>query len=77
MLRRLCRVDAEHLTPRRDQSLHPQAPVGLDPDRHHRRRIVAIQVIGDQLMQARDPGDSLAQASPGQDPAVVVLHLDA
>ena len=46
------RVDRVQLIARRDQRLHPQTAIGLDPD-HHLVRIVSV--IGDELMEPRIP----------------------
>jgi hypothetical protein len=71
---RLARVDREHPVARRDQGLHPQAAVGLDPDQH----LVGLQVLAvhsDQGVQPRHPGHALVDPGSGQAATVMVLDL--
>ena len=64
------RVDREHLISGRGQRIHPQAAVGFDAD-HHLGGVVGM--LGDQLVQPRDPGQALGQ-SPRRQPVAGVVH---
>jgi hypothetical protein len=62
------RVHPEHLAPRSNQSQHPRAALGLDPDLHPVGSVTLRQVCplswharGDQRVQLRDPGQSFWQ----------------
>ena len=72
----LPRIDRVDGIARRTQRRHPQAPVGLDADRHLTRLGVRAGELADQRVQPGDPGDPFRQPRPGQHPARLVLHLD-
>lgn len=67
-------VDRMHLVAGREQRLHPPPSVGLDPD-HHRGRLLLAEVIGDQRVQRGHPGHPFGQPPAGQPPTRFVLHF--
>ena len=81
--RRGQRVDREHPVTGRPQRRHPRAAVGLDPDHHPARDLLAGQVgpirrgvLRDQRMESGDALQSLRQAGLRQPPARLVLQLE-
>ena len=72
----LARVDRVDGITGRAQRRHPQAPVGLDADRHLTGLSVRAGKLADQGVQPGDPGDPLRQPRPCQHPALLILHLD-
>ena len=74
--RHLQRVDRKHHIAGRQQRLHPRPTVGLDPHQHLIRLSRRIQMLRDQLVQRRDPGQALRQPASGQHPARLVFDLD-
>ena len=72
----LQRVDRKHHIAGRQQRLHPRPTLGLNPDQHLIRLGCRIQMLRDQLMQGRDPGQPLRQPPAGQHPARLVFDLD-
>jgi len=76
VLRRLQRVDREHLIPGRGQRRHPRPPVGLDPDQHPRLIGIGItELPSDHGVQPGHPHHPLGQTGPGQPPPRVVHQL--
>jgi hypothetical protein len=51
-------------------------PLGLHPDQHLVRLARRVQVLRDQLVEPRDPGQTLRQPLAGQHPPRVVFDLD-
>jgi len=75
---RLQRVDPEHHIPGRDQRLHPQAPVGLDPDPHLLSLSLSVvaELLADHRVQPGHPRRALRQPGPGQHPPRLIHQLD-
>jgi hypothetical protein len=74
--RHLQRVDRKHHIACRQQRLHPGPTVGLNSNQHLIQFTRRIQMLRDQLVQRRNPGQALRYSASGQHPARFVFDLD-
>jgi len=72
------RVHRVHPIAAGGQGLDEQAPIGLDPDRHHRLDLVVSvgERATNEIVQPGDPGQIVGDLPGCDDPALDVHHAD-